>query len=336
MGSKNSTSHFGLIPDFLKVNIFNKLTITDFVKLFTFKLLKFFRWIMRLFKKIKKFIALLFILEMLNVNAAMVNHDNDDDRPNEHLCPITHEVMTNPVIALDGHTYERSAIEEYFRRGGNTSPMTRQIFTSQLLTPNIALRNIIQNWQPGSNQLRQQLITTQEIMQQLHQTNIRLNSSNDRLEDKVARLRVDRLALNASYINEAAEALLENQSCISRDFLFYIYNSTDFELNLDKEFVKTGECPKSAPEKIDSFSNVSFVSSEKWALKGKLKYYLLDKAQDAAFEITWSNPFVGSNGIQKNCSEGYNIERSGLEGFHAVVRFMFSKKNNVTSPPIQK
>jgi hypothetical protein len=35
--------------------------------------------------------------------------------PDEYLCPITGEMMSDPVIALDGHSYERSAIEKWFK-----------------------------------------------------------------------------------------------------------------------------------------------------------------------------------------------------------------------------
>lgn len=35
--------------------------------------------------------------------------------PNEYLCPITMEIMVDPVIAMDGHTYERVAIENWLQ-----------------------------------------------------------------------------------------------------------------------------------------------------------------------------------------------------------------------------
>ena len=31
--------------------------------------------------------------------------------PKELCCPISHELMKDPVVAGDGHTYERSCIE---------------------------------------------------------------------------------------------------------------------------------------------------------------------------------------------------------------------------------
>ena len=56
-------------------------------------------------------------------------------------CPILHETMVDPVICSDGHTYERRAIEQWFREHG-TSPMTNLPITSNLI-PNIALRQMI-------------------------------------------------------------------------------------------------------------------------------------------------------------------------------------------------
>ena len=41
--------------------------------------------------------------------------DDDDygDAPEFLVCPITQEVMEDPVITSDGHTFERSAIEAW-------------------------------------------------------------------------------------------------------------------------------------------------------------------------------------------------------------------------------
>ena len=74
------------------------------------------------------------------MNTAMTN-DN-------FLCPITQEVMTDPVIGSDGITYERAAIEAWFAAGHTTSPLTRAPMTSQSLVPNIALRSLIRDSPP--------------------------------------------------------------------------------------------------------------------------------------------------------------------------------------------
>lgn len=55
------------------------------------------------------------------------NIDAIDDGPPELYCPISHELMINdPVLALDGITYERCAIEDWFSRKLNEIQVARQ------------------------------------------------------------------------------------------------------------------------------------------------------------------------------------------------------------------
>lgn len=66
--------------------------------------------------------------------------------PHEWKCPITLAIMKDPVICSDGHTYERNAIERWLSTNNN-SPMTGLPIDKHTLTPNIALRNLIQQGQ---------------------------------------------------------------------------------------------------------------------------------------------------------------------------------------------
>ena len=64
------------------------------------------------------------------------------DIPDVLICPITHEMMTDPVIASDGHTYERKAILSWFSKH-TTSPMTNKELPNLNVIPNqIALKLI--------------------------------------------------------------------------------------------------------------------------------------------------------------------------------------------------
>ena len=63
----------------------------------------------------------------------------------ECTCPITMQPMTDPVVAADGHSYDRVAIEGWFRAGHRTSPMTGQTLQSQALIPNHRLRQMIES-----------------------------------------------------------------------------------------------------------------------------------------------------------------------------------------------
>ena len=54
------------------------------------------------------------------------------------ICPITQEVMKEPVIDSEGNTYEKSAILEWLK-STNTSPVTRNVISALELVPNRAL-----------------------------------------------------------------------------------------------------------------------------------------------------------------------------------------------------
>ena len=59
------------------------------------------------------------------------------ETPKTFECPVTHAAFVDPVVASDGHTYERHAIEEVLRTT-QVSPMTRENL-HPLVYPNRAL-----------------------------------------------------------------------------------------------------------------------------------------------------------------------------------------------------
>lgn len=60
-------------------------------------------------------------------------------------CPMTLEIMDDPVIAEDGYTYERSAITRWINENG-TSPMTRMRMQASELRPNRAIKALIDTY----------------------------------------------------------------------------------------------------------------------------------------------------------------------------------------------
>ncbi|KAK9829773.1 hypothetical protein WJX72_007819 [[Myrmecia] bisecta] len=64
-------------------------------------------------------------------------------RPEDTIsCPITQEVMRDPVICADGHTSERSAIAAWLKVH-HTLPMTNELLASKDLIPNAAVRQVV-------------------------------------------------------------------------------------------------------------------------------------------------------------------------------------------------
>ena len=64
--------------------------------------------------------------------------------PEEYNCVLTGDIMDDPVMTLNGNTFERHAIEEWINRNG-TCPMTRGPLSISDLRPNRLLRDLIQS-----------------------------------------------------------------------------------------------------------------------------------------------------------------------------------------------
>jgi hypothetical protein len=63
--------------------------------------------------------------------------------PNMPSCPITQEPMRDPVVAADGHTYERSAIVRWLQTS-DKSPLTGSVLPHKNLVPNYMLLSSLQ------------------------------------------------------------------------------------------------------------------------------------------------------------------------------------------------
>ena len=68
---------------------------------------------------------------------------SNDDLNSSFYCPITADLMVDPVIDLDGNSYERTAITEWLQRTG-LSPITRSAMQISDLIPNRALADAIE------------------------------------------------------------------------------------------------------------------------------------------------------------------------------------------------
>jgi hypothetical protein len=71
------------------------------------------------------------------------------------ICPLTKQVMQDPVSLENGQTFERSAIAQWFQEqekskkgggGGPRCPVTGELLSSTSLRPSNALRSAIEEW----------------------------------------------------------------------------------------------------------------------------------------------------------------------------------------------
>ena len=89
-----------------------------------------------------------------SVDSAGSNGSARDDRacslsqerwPPAFCCPITQEPMHDPVVAMDGHSYEANVISEWLRTH-HTSPVNGNRLASKVLVRNVALRKAMWEW----------------------------------------------------------------------------------------------------------------------------------------------------------------------------------------------
>uniref|UniRef100_A0A452ZCN6 RING-type E3 ubiquitin transferase n=1 Tax=Aegilops tauschii subsp. strangulata TaxID=200361 RepID=A0A452ZCN6_AEGTS len=79
-----------------------------------------------------------------------VEADDDDTEPlappPDFRCPISLDLMRDPVVSASGQTYDRESITRWFGAGKSTCPKTGQVLTNLELVPNKALKNLISRW----------------------------------------------------------------------------------------------------------------------------------------------------------------------------------------------
>lgn len=73
----------------------------------------------------------------------MLSFDFEEVFPQEFICPISHELMIDPVVVSDGFSYERKSIEKWFSIGSQISPLTGLPLSNTTLIPNFQLKSAI-------------------------------------------------------------------------------------------------------------------------------------------------------------------------------------------------
>ncbi|KAJ0468902.1 putative U box domain, armadillo-like helical, Zinc finger, RING/FYVE/PHD-type [Helianthus annuus] len=66
--------------------------------------------------------------------------------PTHFRCPISLDLMKDPVTLSTGITYDRESIEKWIRDGNQTCPVTNQVLTNFDQIPNHMIRRMIQDW----------------------------------------------------------------------------------------------------------------------------------------------------------------------------------------------
>ena len=85
------------------------------------------------------------------VSTSSQDGDGALNPPVEFLCPITLDLMFDPVIVATGQTYDRTSITRWIQAGHLTCPKTGQKLAHKDLISNFALRSLISQWCEDNN-----------------------------------------------------------------------------------------------------------------------------------------------------------------------------------------
>lgn len=110
----------------------------------------------------------------------------DVEVPEQLICPITGCPMKDPVVAADGHSYEREAIQQWFTTS-DISPMTGMHMPTTQVFPNFTLRQLSEEVQAA--EARRKLAKRRRHRRQsatLSQVTEQSSQGVDDLEDKAA------------------------------------------------------------------------------------------------------------------------------------------------------
>ncbi|MBA0706506.1 hypothetical protein Golax_018611 [Gossypium laxum] len=118
--------------------------------------------------------------------------------PHEFVCPITLEIMTDPVIVATGQTYERDSIRKWLNSNHRTCPKTGQTLEHLSLAPNFALRNLILQWceknnleLPKKDNYASSVNYSAEIMEEISSLVLNLSSSQPNVRrDAIVKIRM--------------------------------------------------------------------------------------------------------------------------------------------------
>ncbi|KFK28714.1 hypothetical protein AALP_AA7G037400 [Arabis alpina] len=110
--------------------------------------------------------------------------------PNDFKCPISLEIMSDPVIIQSGHTFDRISIQRWIDSGNRTCPITKlPLSETPSLIPNHALRSLISNFAHVSPQESSQpQEQEQEHSQSLISTLVSRSSSYESRVESLTRL----------------------------------------------------------------------------------------------------------------------------------------------------
>ena len=162
----------------------------------------------------------------------------------EYKCPIGHNIMRDPVIAGDGHIYDRYNIYTWFNESNSTrSPMTNVIMDTDTVFPVIYLQSQIKEWIESiknkqiPDDIKEMVDSYYECMEEdvvqilsdmtnIHNNDINLSDqqTDDELHDNVELFPQE---TDVNILDEIERLMSANQQIVSQNYMFSMFNPSE-------------------------------------------------------------------------------------------------------------
>ncbi|KAJ7967470.1 RING-type E3 ubiquitin transferase [Quillaja saponaria] len=153
--------------------------------------------------------------------------------PYHFRCPISLELMGDPVTVSTGQTYDRASIEAWVATGNTTCPVTRVPLADFTLIPNHTLRRLIQEWCVANRASGIQRIPTPKQPADSALVRSLLNQISSESNQPQTRLAAVRRLRGLARDSDKNRSLIASHNArkILLDIVFSNHDSEDSELN---------------------------------------------------------------------------------------------------------
>lgn len=127
------------------------------------------------------------------------------------------DIMVNPVITSNGHTYERSYIEEWFK-AHTTDPLSNENITKKLV-PNLSLKEAIEAFKKRNDVDTAPSVQYDEMYARFVQLELNLQSKAvrlDHIEDEITALKAGMAAIESRIVQSIPEDIVEQLTSLAR------------------------------------------------------------------------------------------------------------------------
>lgn len=194
--------------------------------------------------------------------------------PNHFRCPISLDLMKDPVILSSGITYDRENIERWVEAGNKTCPVTNQVLQSFGQIPNHAIRKMIQSWCVDNHSNGVERIPTPRIpvtLNEVFDVCSKIMVTTRRRDQKKCTELVKKMKRWALESEKNKKCIIESGACFILSSCFETFSSISVEENEGLLGVILSILPLMFPlglEEKKKLSSPSSLSGMAWFLKG--------------------------------------------------------------------